>query len=283
MPTGRTESKMIAAEVRSTIGIVTLAFLSLILLSQHSNADTSSKLPYITSPVKASITIGAPFKYQITATQNPTVFGAKNLPIELTLDPTTGWMSGKFAIAGLIDITLTATNLFGTSTMDLVITVIPAVPEVAYNGSAWNVPGKIEAENFDLGGEGVAFHDVDAANISGLYRNEGVDIGECKGEYGGYDVGWTIPGEWLNYSINVANGGLHTVSLRVAIGNYTKQTVHFEIDHANVTGPLAIPDTGGWTKWRTITSSAFQLTPGPHILTLYFESADLNVNWIKVQ
>src|SRR5437660_8098579 len=50
------------------------------------------------------------------------------------------------------------------------------------------IPGTIQAEDFDNGGEGVAYHDEDAVNSGGLYRTTGVDI-ERSSE-GGYDVGW---------------------------------------------------------------------------------------------
>src|SRR5207248_2918042 len=62
-----------------------------------------------------------------------------------------------------------------------------------YGGSAAPVPGTIQAENFDYGGEGVAYHDFDASNNGGAYRAEGVDIqatGAAGSDPGGYDIGW---------------------------------------------------------------------------------------------
>src|SRR5690242_16348235 len=59
---------------------------------------------------------------------------------------------------------------------------------------------KLEAENFDRGGEGVAYHDNDAANAGKQFRaEEGVDIGLCNDVGGGYRVGWIAAGEWLKY------------------------------------------------------------------------------------
>jgi hypothetical protein len=43
----------------------------------------------------------------------------------------------------------------------------------------------IEREQFDFGGEGVAYHDTTTNNIGGKYRNEGVDLFRCE-DYGGY-------------------------------------------------------------------------------------------------
>src|SRR5258708_6055890 len=61
-----------------------------------------------------------------------------------------------------------------------------------YLGTPWPIPGKLEAENYDTGGEGIAYHDTDTSNDGGQYRtSEGVDIEVCGDTGGGYDVGWT--------------------------------------------------------------------------------------------
>src|SRR5690242_17504633 len=66
-----------------------------------------------------------------------------------------------------------------------------------------SLPGQFEAENFDNGGEGVAYHDVEAANLGGQYRpTEGVDIQATSDTGGGFNVGWTKAGEWLRYAVN---------------------------------------------------------------------------------
>jgi hypothetical protein len=65
-----------------------------------------------------------------------------------------------------------------------------------YTGTPLPVPGTVQAEDFDNGGEGVAYHDLTAANDGGLYRTTGVDVCNCGSPYGN-SVGWTQPGEWL--------------------------------------------------------------------------------------
>src|SRR5215813_8653317 len=79
---------------------------------------------------------------------------------------------------------------------------LSAASTTPYFGTPAAIPGQINAENFDNGGEGVAYHDTTAGNSGGQYRNTGVDI-ESSSE-GAYDVGWTAPGEWLNYTASVA-------------------------------------------------------------------------------
>src|SRR5690349_3708514 len=82
---------------------------------------------------------------------------------------------------------------------------------VPFNNVPAAVPGTIQFENFDQGGEGVAYHDTTAANEGGQYRGQAVDMGAANDAGGGYFVGWTNPGEWDNYTINVASSGSYAV------------------------------------------------------------------------
>ena len=47
------------------------------------------------------------------------------------------------------------------------------------------MPGRVQAEDYDTGGEGVAYHDTDAANLGGAYRpSEGVDLKAVQNDTG---------------------------------------------------------------------------------------------------
>ena len=76
-----------------------------------------------------------------------------------------------------------------------------------FHGAPLQVPGTIEVEDFDEGGEGIAYHDSDAVNTTGAYRTTGVDIQSTTDTGGGYNVSYIVAGEWLEYSINVATAG----------------------------------------------------------------------------
>ena len=79
------------------------------------------------------------------------------------------------------------------------------------------LPGTIQAEHFDKGGEGIAYHETDTTNNGGAFRTtEGVDIQNTQDTGGGYDVGWTTGGEWLEYSVNVTTAGTYVLDARVA-------------------------------------------------------------------
>lgn len=155
-----------------------------------------------------------------------------------------------------------------------------------FGGTPWAVPGPIEAENFDSGGEGVAYHDLEAANQGGSYRtSEGVDIQATTDAGGGFNVGWVRGGEWLKYTTNVASAGPYDLSLRLA-NPATGGSLHVEVDGVNVTGSLAVPNTGGWQNWTTINKTGISLSAGQHVVTIAFDvnasnGAVGNLNWFS--
>jgi len=69
------------------------------------------------------------------------------------------------------------------------------------------MPGRIEAEDFDVGGQGVAYHDLTLENEGDKYRPDAVAIEPTTDLEGGYNVGWTEAGEWLAYTVDVASTG----------------------------------------------------------------------------
>jgi len=185
--------------------------------------------------------------------------------------------------AGAYAITAKATDNAGlASTSSTVnITVINPILETSYNGIAMNLPGKIEAEHYNLGGEGLAYHDSETANQSGAFRTDGVDLEATTDAGGGYNVGYTAAGEWLNYFVQVAANGNYSFSFRTAATSATGK-VRVEVDGVNVTGSVALPNTGGWQTWATTTVGNVPLTAGPHKVRLFVEAAGFNLNHIVV-
>ena len=76
-----------------------------------------------------------------------------------------------------------------------------------FNGKI-RLPGTLEAENFDRGGEGITYHDNDPGNNGGTNYRSGNDTGvDIVTGNGGYAVGWTNGGEWIEYTMNVTKAG----------------------------------------------------------------------------
>jgi hypothetical protein len=153
--------------------------------------------------------------------------------------------------------------------------------EAPFGGSPAPIPGTIQIENYDLGGEGVAYHDSEVANQGGKYRTDGVDVESCSDTGGGFNVGWTNAGEWMKYTVNVATAGTRTVSFRVAamaaVGT-TAGRIHLQTPSGtNLTGTINVPGTGGWQTYTTVTAN-LTLPAGQQILELFEETGGFNLN-----
>ncbi len=189
--------------------------------------------------------------------------------------------TATFSTAGLYVIRLTVgdTNLSGWS--ELSVSIGGGVP---YGGVPWAVPGIIQAENYDLGGEGVAYHDTDPnQNTGGAYRpTEGVDIRAINDPNNpGYLVKDIYTGEWLNYTISVPATGGYIISVYTA-GTYTPRYVHFNLDGANLTGQINLLTTIDWDHFTPASSSAVTIPAGIHTLRLCFDTGDFNVDYFTV-
>jgi hypothetical protein len=80
--------------------------------------------PVITSAHTAKVTVGSNFSYTITATNNPTSFGASGLPAGLTVNTANGVISGVPQSTGSFTMTLSAANAAGTGTNPLILTIV---------------------------------------------------------------------------------------------------------------------------------------------------------------
>ena len=190
-----------------------------------------------------------------------------------------------------------------------------------YKGKPWNdkpqvIPGKIECEYYDLGGEGIAYHDSDSVNngsgklnpANGDFLNEfrmkeGVDISYTKDnniDNNGFGlvapkmkqlyVGWTEPGEWINYTVEVKQTGNYKVGLM-----YTSNSnggISLAFDGKDLTGTLNIPtthndkDTVAWRQWHhwnyIETLATVHLEAGKHVLTLHtVRNGNMNYDFLE--
>ncbi len=140
-----------------------------------------------------------------------------------------------------------------------------------FSGSPTNVSGIIEAENYDLGGEGVAYHDTTPTNLGNAYRTtEAVDV--QHGGSNGFDVGFTRPSEYLKYTIYVPKAGTYELLAKVASASQGG-IFHVLIDDSNKTGPMTLPDTHGRFNWKNVQKNGIKLTAGTHVLTLRIDSS----------
>ena len=159
---------------------------------------------------------------------------------------------------------------------------ILAVVMSAFISPVWGagapVPGVIQAEDYNSGGEGVAYHDTTAGNTGGAYRSDNVDIEAGAGAVNGNNVGWIVAGEWLNFTVNVSTSGTYQVRYRVASQLAGPFTVQLSVD-GQPADAVTFSGTGGWYNWSNVDSPApFTLSNGTHTVRLDFSSTDFNLD-----
>jgi hypothetical protein len=150
---------------------------------------------------------------------------------------------------------------------------LPSIPPGPFFGSPMPVPtngdgdhpfdslapsGRLWASDYDYGGEGISYHDSGAINLGEAYRaDEAVDVQSSSEGY--TSVGFFEAEEWLEYSIDVAQAGNYTVTLRTA--SWGGGLISLESDCEKLTDgplprvgdPLPTPDTGAWDIWQDMT------------------------------
>jgi hypothetical protein len=161
-----------------------------------------------------------------------------------------------------------------------------AAGSAPYGGTAAAVPGTVYAANYDTGGQGVAY-DVTSVNGSANgYRSDGVDLEDTADTQvttapgGAYDIGWTTSGQWFNYTVNVATAGTYSVALRLSSPYGITDGLHIANSAGtSLTGSIAVPNTGGYQDWTTVTASV-TLPAGQQTLTVDQDSNGWNLHYI---
>ena len=191
----------------------------------------------------------------------------------------------------------------------LVVSGLQSISKENYKGKAWKdsiqqIPGTIQCEFFDLGGEGVAYHDTDPVNngsgklnpADGTFLNEfrmkeAVDISYTKFREPAIDnssynlvepeknqlyTGWTEPDEWINFTVTVNQSGTYSIGLMYTASG--DGGISLDLDGKQLTPELRILSTRNdqetidwrqWHHWNRIDSlTTVKLKKGIHVLTL---------------
>ncbi len=211
------------------------------------------------------------------------------LAVSGTPTPGQPWFDGSVRV-NVTDGALTVSNGSGAvnnkiNFVDITSAAASVGVRSPFGGTAVSLPGTIEAEHFDEGGEGVAYHDLDPVNHGTPYRNTGVDLNGTTDAGGGYTLGWTYAGEWLEYTVNVPTAGTFDLQARVA-SNGNGGRFHVAVDGVDRSGQLTIPNTGSWSNFTTLTKSSITLSAGQHVVRLALDAngattAVGSINWLK--
>ena len=162
----------------------------------------------------------------------------------------------------------------------------PTGGDAPFGGTPAAVPGTVQGANYDTGGQGVAYNVTAANGSANSYRSDGVDLEttadtqDTSAPGGAYDIGWTNPGQWFKYTVTVATAGTYTVSFRVASPYGITDALHItNSSNTNLTGSVAVPNTGGYETWATVTATV-TLPAGVQTLTVDQDSNGFNFHYM---
>ena len=158
-------------------------------------------------------------------------------------------------------------------------------PRTPYKGTPATLPGTLQAENFDDGAEGISYHDSDTKNEGTSYRTGtgGVDIVSGNG---GYAIGYTNSGEWLEYTVNVTKAGYYTYEATASTGAENSSfslSLNKNDELIPLTGKLAVPcvTSNNWDNYRKITGRLLvKLEEGEQIIRLNITGSSCNIDKI---
>lgn len=168
-------------------------------------------------------------------------------------------------------------QLYGEGSEEI-STEIPEEKQEPFAGKPASIPGKIEAEDYDLGGEGKAYHDESAENEAGAYRKDRVDIEEVDAAT--YVLAYNIKGEWLEYTVDVKEATSYEWSARVS-STFEESGFRLYLDDEDITGAITVPQGEEWSNYTIIKGETKPLKEGEHILKLSVESSYFNIDYIE--
>ena len=176
-----------------------------------------------------------------------------------------------------------------TMNKDCIMTLVGEVsqvviPQEPFGGIAAKIPGKIEAENYDITGSGkgnASYYDSDSENKGGAYRQDGVDIVAIDESLKTYALGYTVAGEWLEYTVNVPTAGIYQLTLNIASGSETS-SLQFLVNDQAITDTIKIPKTDStWNVYQEIDAGKVTLAAGEQILKMQITGSFVNVDWFE--
>ena len=153
--------------------------------------------------------------------------------------------------------------------------------------SVIEIPGTIQAENFDKGGEGMTFHDSDSNREGDAnYRSDGEGVDFVKGN-GGTCIGYTAKNEWLEYTVNVTEAGKYKYIATVSSGTTGSGfKISLVKGKSNTTlATINVPQTGNsdWSKYTTVEGEfSKELEAGEQILRFTITGANCNIDKVEL-
>jgi hypothetical protein len=148
----------------------------------------------------------------------------------------------------------------------------------------------VKPGDFDIGGDGVGFHDSSTGHEPGGGANYRSDLGDYLSvamdiEGDGGNIGFTSAGEWVMYTVDVRDEGNYEIDWNVSV-NDNVAICHIEVD-GNSSEAYSMVNNGHWSDWRYycerngVAPPVFHLTRGKHTVKYVFNSGGFNYNGLR--
>jgi GH35 family endo-1,4-beta-xylanase len=284
---GELKMPLTAGQHRICLNIDKGGFYIKSIAFQKEEQDENISVSFVDSPAeilggeKATITVDASSK---TSTINNVKVYINNLlvatlteaPYAVEYEPTG---NGKVTVMAI------ATDAEGRSNSASYTMKVTAKREPFTAGKPATLPGTLQTEYYDKGGEGAAYHDNDAQNQGDAnYRaSEGVDIVNGNG---GRALGYTSTGEWVEYTIDVQEAGNYSFKATVSSGvNNSGFSINLN-KNGKITklADIKVPQTGSnsWDTYRVVEGTLSQpLEAGEQILRIVITGSNCNIDKIQ--
>lgn len=290
LPSGWTNARVWLGTTKVTSTIVTTGGKTYVMFDVKPDAGTIYVAnPDATTSTTPRPTVVSPLKYAKNATAS--ALTATGTALKWYTVASGGTASTTAPVPSTA--TVGSTTYYVTQTIGGVesarasIVVNVYQPQSPYGGTPWPIPGKIEFEDYDTGGQDTAYYDSSSGSETGEYRcasvecqDEDVDLEVCTDVGGGYNVGYAVATEWLEYTVNVASAGTYNLTLRVAC-NGGGRTVSLSAKGVTIANNIAVPNTGGWQTWTDLAVNNITLTAGIQVIRVTIGATDyVNMNYM---
>ena len=256
---------------------------------QHLDVDDNMKVAIVADPAPA--TIGEQTTIAVDASSETSTIAKVNVYVgDVLLKSTTSApfeTQYKPTAKGTYKVTAEAVDANGKTSKLASYNLIVNNKRTPYKSIA-SIPGIVEAENFDKGGEGFTFHDSDSNDeAKSGYRsdNEGVDI---KASNGGHVLGWTSQDEWYEYTVDVKQAGKYSCDAIVSSGTTNSGFNVGIVENGKVTNlwRMSVPQTGNnsWDTYKPISNTTLkELKEGKQIIRISIFGANCDIDKIELK
>lgn len=145
-----------------------------------------------------------------------------------------------------------------------------------YGDEPATIPGTIEAEEYNKGGAGKAYYDLNKGNEGGKFRKDDVDIYQPNM---GLSIGYCQKGEWLKYTVNVTADGEYEISANVAGDNGTGSFVLYMDDER--IGEEILNNGKGFDTYSVVSGGKVSLKAGKHDLKLEITNDWIDIDYVE--